>query len=74
MSPPSGSYPGAAHFRIDCVATELCQRCVGPGAFLVLGNFVVEPCLPGAAGIRDQVVRGFGADLAGEAGSPLPHQ
>ena len=46
----------------------------GHARLLFFRHFVVEPRLPGAARILDQVVGGFRADLACEAGGAVAHQ
>ena len=46
----------------------------GQARLLFCRHLVVEPRLPGAARILDQVVGGFGADLARETSGALAHQ
>ena len=64
----------AADFRIDRMAAQRGERRVGPARRCSARHFVVEPRLPGAARVLDQVVGGFRADLAREAGGAVAHQ
>jgi len=63
-----------AGFRIDGMAAQFRQRNVRPRLLLFRGQCAVEPFLPGAAGIFDQVVGGDGADFVRETSGALAYK